>query len=203
MVAMKLLGKIPNEVTVACSGGPDSMAVLHFVRMVPARKVRVAFFDHGTPHSAKAKDFVVSYCADNDIHITCGEVQRAQRGDESPEEYWRNERYAFFHRYHMLQIITGHNLDDVCETWIFSALHGTPKLIPYFNKNVIRPFLLTPKQSMVDWCQKHDVPFLLDESNNDLKYMRNRIRHKIMPEALVVNPGLRKVIARKVSEAMG
>jgi tRNA(Ile)-lysidine synthase len=98
-------------------------------------------------------------------------------------------------------VVTGHHLGDAIETWIFTSLHGDSKLIPYSRGNVIRPFLITPKEEIRSWASRRNLTWIEDESNIDPRYMRNRIRMHIVPEALKVNPGLGTVI-RKKYEAM-
>ena len=94
--------------------------------------------------------------------------------------------------------ITCHHLNDVAEWWIFSSLNGSGKLIPYENGDVIRPFLTTPKESLVSWCKRKSVPFVTDPGNKNLRFARSRIRNQIMPEALKINPGLLKVLKKKL-----
>jgi tRNA(Ile)-lysidine synthase len=91
-------------------------------------------------------------------------------------------------------------LDDVVETWIFTSLHGNPMLIPYKRDNFIRPFLTTRRGDFTNWCHDKDVQFVTDPSNLDEAYMRNFIRHTLLPNALIVNPGLHKVVKKKVLE---
>lgn len=193
---IKLLGKIPDRIYVACSGGPDSMAALTFLNN-QRRDVRAAYFDHGTAHGSQALEFVKNYCDQNGIPLTMGRVTRVRDPDESEEEYWRNERHKFFNSLDA-PVITAHHLDDVAEWWVFSSLHGDSKLIPYRNGVVIRPFLLTTKKELLGWLKKRDVPFVTDPSNIEVIHMRNLIRHKIMPQCLKVNPGLTKVLRKKL-----
>ena len=196
---IKLLGKVPRAVYIACSGGPDSMAALSFLRN-SHRDIKVAHFDHGTEHAATAQKFVIEYCKKNKIKYVLGTVTRKRLPTESREEYWRNERYDFFKSLDA-PVVTAHHLDDVAEWWIFSSLHGNPKLMPYRNEEVIRPFLMTPKQELVRWCDYHNVPYVKDPTNKNLAYMRNLIRHRIMPQCLKVNPGLSKVLKKKIQDS--
>jgi tRNA(Ile)-lysidine synthase len=117
---------------------------------------------------------------------------------QSPEEFWRINRYEFFDSIDVTlgPIVTAHHLDDSVETYLFSSLHGTPKVIPTHRNRVIRPFLTTPKMEFVEWCVRHTVAWADDTSNTDPKYMRNYIRHQLMPHALKVNPGLPKLVSK-------
>jgi tRNA(Ile)-lysidine synthase len=193
---IKLLGKVPDAIYIACSGGSDSMAVLNFLSN-SRRQVKVAHFDHGTMHADAARTFVVDYCEKNGIPYVLGTVGRKRLDTESREEYWRNERYRFFEELDA-PIITAHHLDDVAEWWIFTSLHGESKLIPYQNGSVIRPFLMTHKQELMSWAKQRHVPFVTDPSNKNCAYMRNLIRHRIMSQCLKVNPGLKTVLRKKL-----
>lgn len=193
---IRLLGNIPNDCYVAVSGGVDSMVCLDFLlngRYTPT----VAYFDHGTEHGADAKEFVNEVCESNKIPLVVSQISREREKGESKEEYWRNERLNFFHGLDK-PVITAHHLDDVLEWWIFSSLHGESKLIPYSNKNIIRPFLLTAKKDIIEWSIKKGVGHIVDPSNANESYMRNLIRHKIVPHAMRVNPGLRSVLRKKL-----
>jgi len=79
-------------------------------------------------------------------------------------------------------------------------MHGTPKLIPYSRQNVIRPFRLTRKRDLELWANLNNVEYLEDDSNRNIKYTRNYIRHEMMPHVLRVNPGIHKTIAKKVKD---
>tara|TARA_R100000808_G_scaffold24984_1_gene60181 strand:+ start:11385 stop:11975 length:591 start_codon:yes stop_codon:yes gene_type:complete len=182
----------------ACSGGVDSMAALDFLRR-GGREIEVAYFNHNTPHSGYAQSFVQDYCESHNLKLITGSTSMKKVGSQSWEEYWRDERYAFLHGL-KTPVVTAHHLDDVCEWWLFSSLHGKPALTPYSNQNVIRPFLTTPKSVLHAWCDRKGVPYVEDVSNDDTRYMRNFIRHNMMPHALHVNPGMRKVLAKKIME---
>jgi tRNA(Ile)-lysidine synthase len=188
--------EIPRTVCIAVSGGPDSMAVLDFL-VRGGRDVSVAHFDHGTEHGAEASEFVTKYCEERNLKLSLSKADRSRIKSESPEEFWRNMRYELLLSID-LPVITCHTLDDQVEQWIMTSLHGNPRLIPCSNRNIIRPFMTTTKQELVDWCKAKDVPYLVDPSNVSHKYMRSYVREMIVPNALYVNPGLYKVIKKKV-----
>lgn len=196
---IKLEQKLPREVYLACSGGVDSMAALDFLRR--NHKVNVLHFNHGTEHGRQAEEFVVKYCRENDIVYIVDRVRETiPPGSGSREAWWREKRYNFFHKYDVNPVITCHHLDDCVETWVWSSMHGTGKWIPYRNKNVIRPFRLNRKRDLELWCTLHNVPWIEDESNEDLHFTRNYIRHEMMPQVLKINPGIHKTIRKKILE---
>ena len=192
---IKLQGKLPRHLFLACSGGIDSMAALDFLRR--NHSVTVAYFDHGTEHSKLAFNFLTEYTAQQGLPLMHSKISRSKRKRDSWEEYWREQRYEFLHKLRG-PVVTAHHLDDCVETWVMSSMHGTGKWIPYRNDNVIRPFRLNKKREMQLWGNLKGVPYLEDDSNVDTCYTRNYIRHEMMPHVLRVNPGIHKTIKKKV-----
>ncbi len=199
---IKLQGKLPRDIVLACSGGVDSMAALDFLRR--NHRVTVAHFNHRTDHGIRAAAWLREQCRTKykDVryreHVLEGECPKGM----SKEEWWREARYEWFNGplWKGHTVVTCHHLDDVVETWVWSSMHGTAKLIPYSRQNVVRPFLLTRKRDFELWANLNNVEYLEDDSNLDLKYTRNYIRHEMMPHVLRVNPGIHKTIAKKVKD---
>lgn len=195
---LKLLYPLPKQLTVAFSGGVDSVAVVDFL----SRKhdVTCAFFHHKTENSERAMSFVAHFCSDRKLPLIFGTCRSEKDKEESMEEYWRRERYDFLSE--LGPVVTAHHLDDCIETYVWSALHGTPKVIPLTRNNVIRPFLTTPKNEFKLWCQRNNLGWCEDTSNEDTKYMRNYVRKHIIPHALQVNPGLGTVVKKIVEKQL-
>jgi tRNA(Ile)-lysidine synthase len=183
----------------ACSGGVDSMAIADFYKR-GGKNFFIAYFHHGTPQADAMRAFTSSWATNNGVPYLTGTISRERAKNESKEEFWRNERYSWLKSFN-LPIVTCHHLGDAVEGYIFSALNGNPKIILSRNENVYRPFLLNSKEELMAWALKHEVKWVEDESNKDVNYPRNRIRHNIIPEALKVNPGLPKVVKKKIIEA--
>jgi tRNA(Ile)-lysidine synthase len=119
----------------------------------------------------------------------------------SMEEFWRDERYSFFNKIKSNFIITCHHLDDAVETWIMSSMHGNCKLIPYKRgNNIYRPFLMTSKKTIEQYGDKRNLKWIEDPSNMRTEYIRNHIRHNLMPGILKINPGIRTMIRKKIIE---
>lgn len=193
------LFRTPIKITLACSGGPDSMAILDFLRQ-GRKKVQVAHFNHGTDHSDAAEEVVGVYCKRYDIPIVRDTIKREKLAGESYEQYWREERLQFLYDIEGT-VLTAHNLDDVAEWWLFTSMRGNPKIMPYKNKNICRPFLLTEKEALCDWADNRNIPYVCDPSNQDFRFARSRIRHSVMRDVLEINPGFKKVISKKIKQS--
>ena len=196
---IRIIGKIPSNVVVACSGGVDSMVVVDFL-LKGRRKVKLAYFNHDTAHSKQAEDFVKNYADQNGLELFLGRV-KGTKGRRSMEEFWRDERYSFFEKIDSKFLITCHHLDDAVETWVMSAMHGRCKLIPYQRgEKIYRPFLMTSKRTIKQYADRKEVNWVEDPTNVRTEYIRNHIRHSLMPGILKVNPGIRTTIRKKLIE---
>ena len=195
---IKLLGKVPNDVAISCSGGPDSMAAVDFL-IRSKRTVSIIHFDHGTEHGEYASSLVESFCKKHRLPLTLKKIEGTAPKGASLEMWWRDQRYDFLHSLNV-PVITAHNLNDVAEWWIFTSLRGNPKIMPYRNKNVFRPFLLTPKSILESWCERNHVPFVIDPSNSGDRFSRSLIRKNIVPEALKVHPGFLTTMSNKIKK---
>jgi tRNA(Ile)-lysidine synthase len=200
---LKIIGihDMPKQVYVACSGGVDSMALVDFL-VRGYFNVELLFFHHGTENSQSGLEFLREYSKTTGIKLHEGYIIGTKMKDESPEEYWRRERYNFLNQYTDRVVLMGHHLDDCVETWVMSSCHGNPKTIPYRTGNYIRPMLLNRKQQLVDWCVRKNVKWVDDTSNTDNKYNRNFIRNVMMDNVLRINPGIHKVIWKKVFDSI-
>lgn len=193
---IKIQNSLPRKLVIACSGGPDSMAITDFLKR--KHQITLQFVHHRTESSEEAHVFLKDYAKIEDICLQVDYIDDVIPKNISQEEHWRNQRYKIFHKWN-IPVITAHHLDDCVETWIWSSMHGKGKVIPYSNRNVIRPFRLNTKQEFYDWCHRKQVSYVEDKSNNDTKYIRNYIRHELMPHILRINPGIHKVIRKKIA----
>lgn len=196
----KICCEIPQRVRIAISGGVDSMAALGFL-LRGRRDVELLHFDHGTEHGAEARDFILNISEQLKIPCHIGKIEDKMPKGRSAEDWWREQRYAFFARFNDLPIITAHHLDDVVETYIFRALHGRAEagMIPIRREHVIRPFLAFEKNKLKKFL-KPELGFVEDPTNGGIEHMRCLIRNRIVPEAFVVNPGLRKTVLRMYNQ---
>jgi len=194
---LRMLGEIPETVDIAVSGGVDSMVLLDFL-IRGGRAVRAIHYHHGTEHARDAYDFLDEVTKTLDIPLVVGRLDDPVPSKRSKEDFWREKRYQYLDGVGTNPIFLAHHLDDVVESWLFSSFHGTPKIVPYMRNNCFRPMLMIKKEEILEWAERNSVPYINDPSNENTGFMRNKIRHEIVPKVLEVNPGIHKVLAKKV-----
>ncbi len=192
-----LQGKLPRKLYVACSGGVDSVAALHFLSQ--KHEVTALHINHNEGNSDVAETTVRNLCAKLRCKLIVKRITNVRPANCSLEEFWRNERYELFHST-VDTVVTAHTLEDCVETWVWSSLHGNSKIVPQYNRNVVRPFRLTPKAEFIKWAHKYCLSWVEDSSNADLSLTRNYIRQVMMPQIKFVNPGISTTIKKKVQQ---
>lgn len=192
---MRLLGKIPKDCYLACSGGIDSMMLLNFL-LQGRRNVTLLYFNHNTEHGNKAEEFLKKFSKDNNVNLITGKYT----GNLTTEDSWRKARYEFLDKFQDKLICTAHHLNDNIETYLFSTIKGTPKFIPYSRNNIIRPLLLVSKSAILDYSVKYNLKWIDDPSNDEAFYSRNKLRNNVIPLLKEINPGLEKVFLNKCIE---
>lgn len=201
---IEILGKIPKNFYIACSGGTDSMIFLDFLMKYPKNKITVLHFDHGTSYCKEAHDFMYHFCIQHKLSFVMETINPNdhKQKNESWEEYWRKHRYNFLSKFKDKPIIMCHQLNDCIETWTMTSMNGNPHLIPYYNEkyNIIRPFLCVPKSVVNEWRIRHNVECVIDGSNYDVRMKRNFVRHVMMKDIYMLNPGIEKTLKRLIRE---
>ena len=194
-----LLNPLPKHCIVAVSGGPDSMAGLHWLSRSPSRVLHALHVNHGTGEFADASEkLVVDYCKKNDIPVRVLKILDLPPKGESKENFWRKKRYEIFDGFsdcYEWPIVTCHTLDDCIEEYVIKTMvrfsSDPQKLIAYHGpSNTIRPFRMWRKVDILDYCMRNDVPFLHDPTNFDGSNLRSSLRKSIIPELLRISPGL-------------
>jgi len=192
-------GLIPPgaRVLVACSGGPDSVALLHVLAELGSEmgfEVAVAHFNHRLRAAADADErFVRRAARALGLPVVVGrrDVRAyARRRRLNIEEAARELRYAFFERSaRRLKadvITTGHTLNDQAETLLMRLLRGSgPRglsgIFPSLDGRIVRPLLGVSRAEIRAYCRARGLSFREDESNRDRRFLRNRIRMDLIP----------------------
>ena len=186
----------PGTYVVAVSGGVDSMTLLHMLMQQKSKaqspkskgsgyKFIVAHFDHGIRYDSEQDRKLVQEAAKNyGLRFVYDE---GNLGNVS-EAAARKARYEFLHQIRQASqaraIVTAHHQDDLLETAVLNLLRGTGRrgLTSLKSSDVIkRPLIDIPKQELINYAQQNGLIWREDPSNQDLKYIRNYIRHKILP----------------------
>lgn len=190
-----------TDIWVACSGGADSLALLHFARD-QGLNPKIAYFGHGDDIQEAEEAFLKDH-ANKYGFVGIDEFLTEEKPTcKSPKEFYREKRYEFLSSISGI-VLLGHTLDDVAEGFLFYMMRcGEGHLIPYQRDNCVRPFLLNTKQDCIDYLKKKGIQWFEDPTNEDRKYTRNLIRHDMMPLVNQVNPGFKKVVRRKLLEKL-
>ena len=198
----KILGKIPKDFYLACSGGTDSMIFLDFLMKYPKNKITVLHFDHGTSYCKEAHEFMYNFCIEHKLSFVMESIppNDKKQKEESWEVYWRRCRYNFLSQFKDKPIVMCHQLNDCIETWVMTSMTGIPRLIPYHNSkyNIIRPFLCVSKKQIDNWKKNHNVKCVIDGSNYDIRMKRNFVRHVMMKDIYTLNPGIEKTVRKLI-----
>ncbi|HPF19873.1 MAG TPA: tRNA lysidine(34) synthetase TilS, partial [Syntrophomonas sp.] len=195
IASQELIGR-GNQVIAAVSGGPDSMALLHILmelRPVLGFHLVAAHVNHGLrPEAALEQQFVEEQCQSWGITCYAKSIDvsgLARQAKTSLEDAGRQARYGFF--YELLQILqadvvaTAHHQDDQAETVLLHLLRGAgmPGLRGILPRNgrLVRPLLSHSKHDLLAYLQDNQIAYCIDESNQDESFLRNRIRHQLIP----------------------
>jgi len=188
----------PGErVLVACSGGADSVALLHLLlglRRQIQFEVAVAHFHHGLRKAADDDaDFVRALAGRWGVPFILGRrkvASYARRRGLNLEEAGRILRYEFLRRAAKRagaeKIATGHTLDDQAETVLLRLFRGTgPRglggVAPSTKDGIIRPLLGIRRAEIEAYLRRLKIPYRTDETNRDRRFLRNRVRRELIP----------------------
>lgn len=186
---------------VACSGGRDSMALLHGLIKAGCYHLEVAHINFGLrgEESDADEQFVKAFCLEKGIPCHCSHVDTATYAAERKLSIQMAARELRYARLETLRkernlhfIVTAHHMDDQAETILFNIIQGTGidglKGMTARSGYVIRPLLGVDRAQIDAYIAKYQVSYREDSSNEQTYYKRNFIRHKIMPLLRELNP---------------
>ena len=194
---LRVLTKPGDTVVCAVSGGADSMALLWGVYLLKdALEIRLeaAHFNHHLRGAESDRDeaFVRQFCDRFEIPLTVGEG-RITAGKKGLEAAARDARYAFLKELPG-KIATAHTADDNAETVLMHLVRGTGLKglggIAPVNGRLIRPMLTVTREQVVAFLDEQHIPHIEDSSNDTDGFLRNRLRHHVMPLLTAENPQL-------------
>lgn len=203
---------LKNGVTivVGVSGGPDSMALLHFLQTLQPRlqlTLVVAHVDHQFRGETSYGDyqFVEQYTKEQQLIFEGTRIDvtsYAKVMKKTSQVAARECRYQFFQdvmeKYDADYLALAHHGDDQMETMLMrqtlagfgESLCGIPVRRPFGTGEIIRPFLCVSKAAIEQYCTMQHLHVRRDESNEKDDYVRNRFRHTVLPFLHNENPAV-------------
>ncbi|MFA5817164.1 MAG: tRNA lysidine(34) synthetase TilS [Bacteroidales bacterium] len=195
-----------DQVVVALSGGGDSLALVDlFTRLNQPVILVHCNFKLRDDESDQDEEFVrkIAVVYDLPLYVTDFEtVEYSREKGISIEMAARELRYSWFEKIRVetssASIAVAHHADDSIETMLINLIRGTGirglSGIQPRQGNVIRPLLFTNRDELINYLEFRHIEYRNDSSNQDTRFIRNRIRHVIMPEFEKINPAIRQTI---------
>lgn len=209
-----------DDVLIGCSGGIDSLVLLHFLKAQEeqlAITVSAVHVDHMLrgEDSAEDRKFVEELCGDWNVpcfsrSIPIPEILKAAGGNK--QQVCREQRYAYFAEVMEAtgarKFATAHHADDQLETVLMAGLRGTlqagtfgmPVKRTFAAGQLIRPLLAVTKGEVADYARAHSICHREDASNAEQVYTRNRIRQTIVPLLKKESPAVSQHVTELVEE---
>lgn len=209
-------GLVRPSLLVGYSGGLDSTVLLHTLYQLQndiAFHLSVMHVHHGlSNHADEWAMFCKKTCADLDVPITVIQVQVETESGLGVEAAARRARYEALNSAPADFICLGHHQDDQAETLLLQlargagvkGLAGMAKIDA--KRRLFRPFLNTPRADLVTYAEQHQLRWVDDESNDDVQFDRNFIRHALIPTFSKQYANITKTLARTaahMAEASG
>ena len=184
-----------DTVVCAVSGGADSMALLWAMYLLRDKlkiQLSAAHFNHHLRGEESDRDeaFVADFCKGYGIEFVTGSGNVVP-GAKGLEAAAREARYAFL-RSLSGKVATAHTASDNAETVLMHLVRGTGLKglggVTPVNGNVIRPMLSITREEVLTFLAEYSIPYVEDSSNAGDAFLRNRLRHFVMPLLEKENP---------------
>ena len=208
------------SVLIGVSGGADSMALMHGLAALAARhawRLGIAHVNHGLRGKTADADEAFVCNAAAALGLACfhhhADVPAYRRETGlSTEEAARDLRHRFLletaAENGFSAVALGHHRDDTAELLLMNLLRGSgpsglsgmdpaaTRLVSGESVRLIRPLLGFSRDEIEAFLEERDLPFVTDESNKDTAFLRNRIRHELLPLLAGYNPDIQGALSR-------
>ncbi len=207
----------PGErVVLAISGGADSMCLAHLFGRWSKEggpPIHIAHVNHQLRGKESDEDatFVSRWADDWGLPCTVVDIEISKKQGQSIQDVARRHRYQALLDICLqagaVKLATAHHADDQVETFLLNLLRGSgsrglrgiPERRPLGNGvAVFRPLLGFTRQRIEDYCRTHNVAWREDRTNLETEYMRNRVRHQLLPAMRELNPAIERAVLKAV-----
>lgn len=201
-----------RSVLVGLSGGMDSVVLLHALaqlRVETPFPLSALHVHHGLSPQADAwAEFCRSLCRALNVPCEVVRVQLPAAAGKGIERVAREARYAAFTAAAGDILCLAHHQNDRAETFLLNlfrgagslGLAGVPSARMLGDKRLLRPFIDTPRAALLAWATSQRLHWVEDESNDDWRFRRNEIRHRLLPIITAMFPGAISVLARTAAQ---
>ncbi|MFD2565583.1 tRNA lysidine(34) synthetase TilS [Aquimarina rubra] len=189
-----------RKLLIACSGGLDSIVLTHICDVLDL-EIGIAHcnFKLRGKESDEDEKFVLEIANRLRVpyFVTNFETEKYAKDHKlSIQMAARELRYNWFQEivmeYQYDYVLTAHHKDDNLETFLINLSRGTGidglTGIPEINKPYVRPLLPFSRNQILEFAKKNKITWREDSSNQNTKYLRNKLRHQVIPELLAINP---------------
>ena len=197
-----------DSVVVGVSGGADSVCLLHFLSLIRDSYdivVKAVHVNHNIRGEEAERDelFVRSLCEELSVDLTVESVDvpsLARKLKIGEEECGRAVRYSAFEKAGCSKIAVAHTASDSVETVIFNMSRGSGLKgvsgIPPVRNNIIRPLIELTRAEVEEYCDENGLSYVIDSTNLETEYSRNKIRSIVIPALKEINPGFEENLSR-------
>ena len=204
IVYLNHLLKDNDTVVIGLSGGPDSMCLLNILLSLNKNiKIICAHINHNIREESKEElEFVKNYCKERNLKIETTTFEKKSTNTDYSEQELREKRYNYFekiiNKHNADYLLTAHHGDDLIETILMRLTRGS-NLKGYSgfqtetqkdNYKIIKPLIYTTKERIDEYNRINNIPVVVDNTNFENIYTRNRYRHEILPFLKKENPNI-------------
>ena len=199
-----------STIWVGLSGGMDSMVLLHQIAQYPElkSKCRAIHVHHGlSPHADDWLGFCMQQTQVLEVPLVHEKVKI--QSSSNIEELARNLRYGVYQKYVQSKdvLVLGHHLDDQIETFMMNVLRGSgldglsvmSMMKRQMGMMICRPLLNTSRIDIESYAKQYQIDWIEDESNQNIRFARNYLRHEVLPKIQEYWPQYRKSMQKTLN----
>lgn len=185
-----------KKLVLAISGGIDSVVLLDILsQLLPKSNLMIAHLNHGLRKEAKEEERFVKDLSDRyGLSYTSKSLNLGKKDENTA----RTARYKFLRKtmkdFGAKYIVTAHHANDQLETILLKLTRGSGPVdlwgMKEESEGILRPLLSITREEIESYAKKKKLKYVEDASNNDVSYARNRLRHNVIPELLLINPNI-------------